>query len=825
MIRRRWIAVLVSLLALTEAADAQTITTIRRLPPPASTPPASSTPAQTNTPLRTGNAAALNRTEIVPPARVATAARPGAVILRGGSNSSVVRSLTIKREIALPQLRSAPVLRIGRISANMQPFLTSPRALFNVSQALRARPNLAQVTSEDTRVWEVDRGIVVHSFVAYRIRPGACTDPARRGALSQIGAPCVRRQDPAARAAAFADPANPRYIESPRMRAYNLNRANAGAAAMHAEMATDLATLRAMLKDPAKAAEIDAERGAGEAARLAALSDDDLEAEVINSGEVAVEQNAFLPVIDPANPAPKAEAKPKSPKETNVDTPLDPEIFLTGFTLDGNYEWHQRIEKTIKRCLVGCSKTYYAEASVNFGYAFGMRFPIKVSGLYSHRPQKASVRIDLSPINGGENEYRAAGLPESKLYEGKELVAQISAGGRFAADLPAIPDIDVSGGATLDFTKLLGGDFAGGQFTPPAPGTQSPPELQQFFEDIDLLGGIANLGVAGAKVFPGLKVTLKSGDLHFMLKDLRKSGDPVPVVSGTTVDLGINPANELSEFVISDPVYNLGLEITPGIKARLFIDLAVWSHDWDFPVWLPQLAINVPAGGVNFSCHAQTVCARYYGYSPTGHVNDSDTGYYQLKNALAAWRDGWVPEKSQECADETCRIGVRFVGQGYFYGALGKHTETNPKTFEDADIQQFLKGADAEAKNLVNEAQARQTTGAAKSFAALWTAFWGKQCADMPCLSKVKGIAKFAEAEINAQQKLNPDLSTNEAVASVGKKFRPVFESEVQASKSRAAAQEAAEAARAARFGGKPAVQAIQPAPQPVRLRVPLRTN
>jgi hypothetical protein len=40
----------------------------------------------------------------------------------------------------------------------------------------------------------------------------------------------------------------------------------------------------------------------------------------------------------------------------------------------------------------------------------------------------------------------------------------------------------------------------------------------------------------------------------------------------------------------------------------VFVDVAVWSDQWAWPVLFPQLAISLPPGGLNFSCHANTTC-------------------------------------------------------------------------------------------------------------------------------------------------------------------------------------------------------------------------
>jgi hypothetical protein len=480
---------------------------------------------------------------------------------------------------------------------------------------------------------------------------------------------------------------------------------------------------------------------------------------------------------------------------------------LTGFTLGKDYEWKQRVEKTIKRCLVGCRKTYYAEVYAGFNYGFGLRFPIKVSGTYTYHqdganPQneKAQLTTNFVPVNADAAQYQAAGLAPAKVFDGKEFVAQFGGHAGAGYDLPFIPNESVDVGIEFDFTKELEGDFKDGQFTPPTPGSGTGPSMDKFFTDIDLIGGAANFGVLGAKVFPAARVTLVSDSLTFTVHDYETGNDTVLGKSGQTIDLGVRPQNHSSHFAIGDPKYSLSLQVTPGIDARLFIDIAVWSHNWDFPVWFPEMAIKIPPDGATFGCHEGTVCSRSYEYTPSGH-KDLGANEAGLTTGLAKWGDAFDANWLSECADETCRLGIKFIRQGYIFGALHKLDANDKLTMDSPEIVNFLKGADGEAKTLVNEAQARQTTNAAKSFGTFWTVWWSKQCLDSICLKKVKGIAFLAQLEAVSMQKQHEDMSTNEIIGTVGKKFAPSFEFEVKASKDRVAAEEAAQKARQTKRG------------------------
>lgn len=768
------------------------------------------------------------RTEIVPPATVNRQVRPGAVVLKAGPSSAVMKTLVIRSQRNLQQIRSNPKLALGSMTADMAPLLANPKALFNVAQSLRRQATIADVIAEDTQVYEVDQGLIIHSFLSYRIKPGACGDPARRAALSRSGIGCAGRLTAAGRAAAFGSPSDARYIADVNLRGQMIAKAEQLAQVDDAAFSSDIVQLRAALADPAQSAAIDAERGPGEAARLATLSDDALKDEAINSGETEIEQTAFVPNADRVDQTTGSKlidpAAPKAKPVVNVETPLKRSIFISGFTLGKAYEWKQGISKTIKRCLVGCSKTYYAEASAGFSFAFGLRFPIELGGLYSYHEENgaksAKVRVDFAPINGSVQDYRDAAMPDEHLHEGKELVAEIGGHAGFAADLPLTPNINLNVDPKLDFTTLLPGDFYLGQITPPAPNAANPPKFEKLFEEIDLLGGSANFGIVGVRLLPAVKVELTSQSLTFILHDFGTNGDTELKTSGQEVDLSIKGADNVSSFTIGDPVYELGFDLTPGINARFFINIAVWSNNWDFPVWFPQLTMHLPPGGASFGCHEETICTRRYDYAPK-FSSESAGPKGQGNGELLAWGKAFDGRWMSECADETCRFGVRFVRQGHIYGA-GHKFDANPAlTMQSAEIVNYLAGADGEVKPLLNDSQARQTTSALKSFGNFWTIWWSKQCSDTICFNKVKGLTFFAQLEGATQQSQHPDMSTNEVIGLVGKKFAPVYESLVKESKQRFDAEEAAQAARAAKQGMTP----VRIIPGVMRFPAPAKSN
>lgn len=99
------------------------------------------------------------------------------------------------------------------------------------------------------------------------------------------------------------------------------------------------------------------------------------------------------------------------------------------------------------------------------------------------------------------------------------------------------------------------------------------------------------------------------------------------VFNPQTVSLGVGPSSigKESHFSVGNPVYNLGLTLTPGLNPKVWVDITVWSNQWNWPIWFPQLGIDLPPHGADFGYHAGTTCvvdfAEVYNAS-TGQVND-----------------------------------------------------------------------------------------------------------------------------------------------------------------------------------------------------------
>jgi hypothetical protein len=732
--------------------------------------------------------------EIVPPPNAAIKAQSNAVTLRSGSFSAMMKSLPVKRQVAFPSLRSNPVMALGRGKADFRPMLNNPNALFNVAQKLRAMPQLASVRADDTQVVEVAQGLIVRNYLVYQLKPGVCSNTARRAQLPKA-TPCVTRTDAQGRAAAFANPQDVHYVADPAARAKAIAAVNAHAATVEAQLDGDITTLRAKFANAAQRAELVAALGEAETARLQALPDDALKTETANSGETAIEQVLFVPSVDKADVASVRTPTPKITAPLMVKQKLDPVMFLTGFTLGRDYEWSQRVQTTIKWCWVGCKRTYFAEVHAGFGYGFGLRFPVRLDGQYKNDGKAATVTANFVPVNGSAADYAAAGLPADQVSNGQELVAKFKAHAGFSAHIPVYPDppsVDIPFGK--DFTDGLPAPFTGGQFPPPAPGEKGLPAAEIPFPDVDLIGGAANFGVVGAKVFPAVKVGLHSDALTFTLRDtLAIPNVKTSITSGQTVTVSVDPKDQSSRFSIGDPVYKLGFNVTPGLTARLWIDISVWSHHWDWPVWFPQLTVTLPPGGQDFTCHQDTSCSRNYtvsaaGVSSTAGATAGENSAYA--SAVREWGEGYDAKWLPQCLDEKCKFAIRLVRTNTVLAAEKKYSADKSVTI--AAAQPLFDKAEGQAATLIQESKDRKSnTGITKKASSGWVliykAVWTPRCSDDLCRTNINTLADEMGQALIQRQAQDPNESSLSIQAMIGKEYAPKFQKEIDDSKRRVA--------------------------------------
>ena len=83
--------------------------------------------------------------------------------------------------------------------------------------------------------------------------------------------------------------------------------------------------------------------------------------------------------------------------------------------------------------------------------------------------------------------------------------------------------------------------------------------------------------MAGGKLSPAVDVSLNSNKLQFMLNDETVGRQTPLTLDPQTVSLGVSPStvgNE-SHFSVGNPVYNLGVSLTPGLNPNVWMDIAV----------------------------------------------------------------------------------------------------------------------------------------------------------------------------------------------------------------------------------------------------------
>ena len=606
-----------------------------------------------------------NRTEVERPVDLDVQVPQDSVLLRQRDTSDLLQAMPVRRRLSLQAVRAQPVIELEQGTADMRPVLENRAAPVNLAQRLRAAPQVARVQADTFEIAEVPQGIVVRQYVAYALQPGACSNPTQRRAMAEQGVQCFTRSTPVERNQAFASDGSARFVGDRGERQRALAEAGRAEAEQQAQIDADITELRAKFADPTQRAEIAAQIGSAEVARLETLSDEDLQAEIINTAQVEIEEVMFIPNLAAHDlqiqarpgfgrstptmgggyalagsggtqssslpPAARrgpdglrvqagpiggaSDFRPREPLDISEDIAIDREIYLTGFTYGREYEWRRRVSITIAWCFTGCRRTYYVEPYAGFSYGFGLRFPIRMEGTYRYRHQNGNERAafvpQFTPINGDVQDYSNAGLASSQLFGGQELVAEATAYSGLVYKLPYGRQGDFSlFDVGIDLTDRLPAPFANGQLVPPSPGDRTDP-VTRAFESVDLLLNRGNFGAVGARVHPAVQLRLVSEGLSFILRDDVADNQIRMNRSGEAYPLAVN-ANHVSRFSVRDPLYNLGFELTPGLIGRTFVDISLWSNHWDWPVWFPQLAVRLPPNGIDFTCHDDTACSHQY---------------------------------------------------------------------------------------------------------------------------------------------------------------------------------------------------------------------
>jgi hypothetical protein len=584
----------------------------------------------------------------------------------------------VLRSFQIQQLQPGTLRNLGGYQIDLASIRRFSSALDARANAVRQLGSLAKVLNQQSTIAELQDGLLISTELSYSVQLGACLQQA--SALARAGIGCRRQAGQEQSIAALSDPGSDRYIADASKRREAIQKLQAA----RQETLQIAAQARQRLSKP----EVAQALGSRTTQALQGLNDDQLANELFNAGQRKFEEAIYIPSTEslqpfknikplqpniyrnlqqsssPATPAHPATmgALEKQDEITpillastdlnglqiagNPNTQIKRDTFLAGFTLGKEYEWRKRFSVTVDPCIWpfdDCPRTYFLEPFAKFGYGLGLRFPIQ--SVLTYEPgsngQAGSISAEFAPFDGSSEDYTAAGIGQDQLFDGQELVAELSAEAGFSYKVPGSRDT-VSFRIGRDLTDKLPDPFTGGNFTPPSPERPLPVVAPIFIEDIDLLFGNVNYGVVWAKLHPGLKTNLTSRSLDFKLVDNLAGTTSQTISSGQR--RSVTSQNNQSSITLKDPKYNIAFTITPGIQYKVGVDLLVWEDTYRDSIWLPQLSITLPPQGVDFSCHAGTRCSQTYTFraSSGGGGNQPGDQPAQPSQPPARQRlDGW----------------------------------------------------------------------------------------------------------------------------------------------------------------------------------------
>jgi hypothetical protein len=729
--------------------------------------------------------------------------KPNAIILKPGTYQQILGKLPVTRTLDLTTIKANPTITLGATMFDFNPMLDNPKSLPNIGKRLQAMPQLVEIVPATMTASQIKQGLVVRSVLSYRLKSGACTMASNRLLLTNAGISCFTYKAIPAREADFSKPASIEYVKDLGERANALAQAREQSQINAADIQQNVDQFRVILKDPAQRAQVVTSIGDAETTRLEQLNDTALAGELVNFHDVTIEEVAFVPVMQPIPPsdawfkqAQKSLADAQLKRLAAADAqlagateatsyPIGEFQYLAGFTLGSAHEWRQGVSTTIKWCVFGCKKTYFAEAWAGFHYGFGLRFPMRFSGTYNFTPGgngKATLETTLVTNDGNIDDYRKTGLPEDKLFGGQELVAEFGANAGIHANLPLIGGIGpIELSPEIKLTDYLPGRLKGGNLTPPMPNDPIRDE-KVVLEQVDLLGERANLGIVSAKVHPAVYIGLESESMSLMVTGNNLS---VPLTGGIkTIDLPM-AAGQVSSFTVGTPNYNIGMRLTPGLTARLSLNLAVWGTSVDWDVKFPSAKIEIPSGGVDFGCHEGTVCARTFNLGPLGAVSVFKKDLMKWAVEVDAY---WLPK----CLDEICTTSVKLKRYDVLEAALAQESSLKD-SWVSADIYRApmrdnLAVADTAAEKYVEDSKVRKAQKASDTSSAMSKialAYYTPQCRDSLCVDNVAILAAIMgprAKQIAAGGIYRDETAINKMV---NKEFGPKFVAEVDASKMR----------------------------------------
>lgn len=280
--------------------------------------------------------------------------------------------------------------------------------------------------------------------------------------------------------------------------------------------------------------------------------------------------------------------------------------FLSGFTYGALYGNHYEVEFAGETWF---TDRYYASFEYQIGAGFGLRWPFIVTGDASVNDKSATVAVRASGINANNDFYNTVGLPDDKVFNGKEFVFQIGATCELYASIPG-PNI------RLSCPPEMGIDL-GSNYTPPL-GSNSNSTLYERSVSGRLFGLSLESPVGYAALNPGINVTGSNGFLTLDVKGLSADADKQSLrISGNSGSIALTakpsdfpppPGTKYPKFgySLSNSRYELDVSVVPTLATELGVGLGPFSWSTVFgPFQISPLKYDFEQ--FNFEQHDGTI--------------------------------------------------------------------------------------------------------------------------------------------------------------------------------------------------------------------------
>jgi len=334
----------------------------------------------------------------------------------------------------------------------------------------------------------------------------------------------------------------------------------------------------------------------------------------------------------------KSPVIPAGPKTFDNSKDIDV-TFLTGFTKGKSVTKIYQVEFADETWL---TDRYYARFRYTASAGFGIRWPFQITGnatvdkVYDdgnpprivnypsntlckgdfypsvqnakYCAQGAQVSLLATPFDGDAAFYNNIGVPQDKVFKGKEFVFELGVTCNLYASIPG-PNVNVN---CPDFLKIF--DFGrdhlkaqlGSQKEQLANYTMSGRPLGLSLE-VGPLGNLP-LGTGYATLNPGVTIYGQNGNLSFDVKGLNANTSTNKIElrkQAGSFRVEENNAKGPWGVEISNPRYNVDILLAPSIQLEIGIGLGPfgWNKTFD-PMTIDALAIDI--GTYPFDRHPGT---------------------------------------------------------------------------------------------------------------------------------------------------------------------------------------------------------------------------